>query len=347
MRRILVRAPNWIGDQILAYPFFRVLRERYPRAWISVVCSEWVKDIQFKGLVDEIFVLPRKRSEASFRSAWKLFRFARFLKSKGPWDLAITLPNSFGSALIFRLAGAKRRRGYIADARGFLLNEGIKFDPKVSLHRSNAYLRLLDLEGASPFEGVDFWVKGSESFFDPYVRWPEVQPFEVPDEPYFVIAPGSNAESRRWSTDSFGELIAKILLKRRLIPVIVGGKAEQVIAEDLRKRGLPILDFTGKGTVAAHWKLFKLASFAVCNDSGLAHVAALCGCPVQIVWGAGDPKRTHPIGPGKVRVSVNPVDCWPCERNTCALKGEKQNLCLKGITPAHILKEVDHDLLSQ
>jgi len=347
MRRILVRAPNWIGDQVLAYPFYKVLRDRYPRAWIAVVCSEWVKDIQFKGLIDEVFVLPRKRSDASFKSFWKLFRFARFLKSQGPWDLAITLPNSFGSALVFKLSGAKRRRGYIADARGFLLNEGVKFDPKEDLHRSNAYLKLLNSEGDCTFEGVDFWTQGPEKDFDPYVRWPDVHPFEIPEEPYFVIAPGSNAESRRWSEESFADLISLILSKRRLVPVIVGGKAEQKIAEAFRKRGLPIQDFTGKGSVAAHWRLFKHAHFAICNDSGLAHVATLCGCPVQIVWGAGDPKRTRPIGPGKVRVAVNPVECWPCEMNTCSNTGEKRNLCLKGITPAHILKEVNHDLLSQ
>jgi heptosyltransferase-2 len=127
----------------------------------------------------------------------------------------------------------------------------------------------------------------------------------------------------------------------------VGGKAEQAIAQNLQKRGLPILDYTGKGTVAAHWKLFKSANFAVCNDSGLAHVAALCGCPVQIVWGAGDPKRTRPIGPGKVKVTVNPVECWPCEMNSCLQKGEKRNQCLKGISPTHILEEVSYGLLSQ
>ncbi|NDG85806.1 MAG: glycosyltransferase family 9 protein, partial [Proteobacteria bacterium] len=306
MKRILVRAPNWIGDQILAYPFYRILRDRYPKAWIAVVCSEWVKEIQFKGLVDEIFVLPRRRNEHTLRSAWKLFRFARFLKKKGPWDLSFLLPNSFGSALVFRLAGARARRGYIADARGWLLNEGIPFDPTRSVHRSEAYLRLLTPEGSPGFEAVDFWVKGPERDFDPYVRWPEVKPFDPPEERYFIVAPGSNAEARRWGTGQFAQLIDEVVSRHRFLPVVVGGPAEKSLAEAFRRRGIGFEDYTGKGSVASLWKLFQRAEFAVCNDSGLAHVASLCGCPVQIVWGAGDPKRTRPIGPGPVQLKIHP-----------------------------------------
>ena len=29
-QKILIRAPNWIGDQILAYPCFQYLRAGYP-----------------------------------------------------------------------------------------------------------------------------------------------------------------------------------------------------------------------------------------------------------------------------------------------------------------------------
>jgi len=345
MKRILVRAPNWIGDQILAYPFYRMLRDRHPKAWITVVCPESVQDIQFKGLIDEVLILPKKRSGQTLRSYWKLFRFARFLKRKGPWDLSILLPNSFGSALVFRLAGARARRGYIADARGFLLNEGIAFDP--SVHRSESYLRLLTPEGGAGFEAVDFWVKGPERDFDPYVRWPEAEAVEPPEDRYFIVAPGSNAEARRWDISRFAELMEELASRRRLLPVVVGGPRERALAEALKKRGIRFEDHTGKGTVASLWKLFQRAEFAVCNDSGLAHVAALCGCPVQIVWGAGDPKRTRPIGPAPVQLKIHPVECWPCERNGCRFEDERRNQCLKGIRPGHILEEIENGYLSR
>lgn len=50
-QKILVRAPNWIGDQILAYPFFHHLRAGYPGAQITAVCQPWVASVQFRHLV--------------------------------------------------------------------------------------------------------------------------------------------------------------------------------------------------------------------------------------------------------------------------------------------------------
>ena len=95
---ILVRAPNWIGDQVLAYPFFYFLRKAYPKARIGVVCVQWVQDIQFRHLIDEIMVLPRAGTDSLLEKFRLLEDAAALARTKGPWDLAITLPNSISSA---------------------------------------------------------------------------------------------------------------------------------------------------------------------------------------------------------------------------------------------------------
>ena len=347
MKRILVRAPNWIGDQILAYPFYRQLRARYPSAWIGVVCTDWVQDIQFRGFVDEVLVLPKSRGDSGLTSFFKLRKFSRDLLKRGPWDLGITLPNSFGSALLLKWAKVKARRGYAADARSFLLTEALPLERTPTLHRSQAYLNLLAPEGLPPFLAMDYWTEGEENDFDPHKHWPEVIPMEPPFEPYFVVAPGSNAESRKWNVQKFSSFIKTMTEKYLLKGVIVGGGAEAAIAARFLREGLPVLDYTGKGSVASHWKLFRGASFTLSNDSGLAHVAALCGSRVQIIWGAGDPRRTRPIGPGAVQVRSNPVECWPCERNVCSFEGNRHNQCLMGITPEKIREEIEHGFLME
>ncbi len=345
MTRILVRTPNWIGDQILAYPFFQNLRMKYPDAWITVVCTEWVKDLQFKGFIDEVRILPKTREDDFWTAAKNLFRFSATIKASGPWDLGISLPNSFGSALFLRLAGAKRRRGYAADGRGFLLNEAVPFPRGPDVHRSRAYLDLLSPEGLPPYSAEEYWTKGPENDFDPYLHWPEAEAIEPPFDPYFVVAPGSNAESRRWSIQHFETFIEGMVARYRMKAVVVGGRVEKALAKELIRRGVPIEDYTGRGWVSAHWKLFRGATFTLCNDSGLAHVAALCGSRVQIVWGAGDPARTLPIGPGPVRLKSNPVSCWPCERNQCRFQDSRLNQCLQGITGEAVFQEVEHGFL--
>jgi len=347
MKRILVRTPNWIGDQVLAYPFFRFLRKAYPDAWIGVVCTEWVKDIQFKGLVDEVFVLPRNRHDSYWRRFRVIRRFAARLKLRGPWDLGIALPNSFGSALLLYFAGARERRGYNADARGLLLTQKIEWNADPDIHRSQAYVNLLKLEGLPQYDMREYWKASGDREFDPLRDWPDVEPIEPPRDPYFLLAPGATADSRRWSLDSFADLIQRIHDRHGFKGIVIGGNAERAIAAEFLRRGLPVEDYTGRGWVSAHWKLFRQAQFTVCNESGLAHVAALCGSQVQIVCGAADPKRTRPTGPGKVQVMLNPVECWPCERNVCRFNDERKNQCLKGILPAKVMEEIEVGFLSR
>ena len=347
MKRILVRSPNWIGDQILAYPFYRLLRVAYPHAWIAVVCTEWVRDLQFKGLVDEVFVIPRKKDDSLWNSFQTIRSFAKRVKQNGPWDLSIALPNSFGAALLLFLAGAKKRRGYDTDARGFLLTQKIKWNPDPNHHRSQTYVNLLEPEGKPSFSIRKYWEESGETTFDPIRYWPDIVPIEPPDEDYFLVAPGATAESRRWSVDQFSDLIEKIQEKHGFKAMIIGGKAERDIALQLMKRGLNVEDYTAKGWVSAHWRLFRQTQFTVCNESGLAHVAALCGSKVHIVCGAADPKRTQPIGPGKVQVTVNPVECWPCERNVCQFVDSRRIQCLKGISPEQVLQEIEVGFLSR
>ena len=212
MKRILVRAPNWIGDQVMAYPFFSQLRKSYPEAWIGLVCTEWVKDVQFRGYIDEIFILPKFKKKSWSNSFKSIRQIARILKEKGPWNLGILLPDSFGSALLFYLSGVECIRGYQTDLRGWFLGQKIKWNPDPSIHRADTYLNLLSAEGLL-FDSAKEYLKK----FDPVKHWPDVTPLEVPKNPYVVIAPGATADSRRWSTEKFSELIQLIHLKNLIV----------------------------------------------------------------------------------------------------------------------------------
>jgi heptosyltransferase II len=353
VKKILVRAPNWIGDQILAYPFFHYLRTAYPSAHITVACVPWVGALQFRNLVDEVHELPRP-DRPGFWARWENMELAaRELREKGPWDVGYCLPNSFSSAWVMVRAGVRERRGYATDGRGFLLKPGLSWEARGSVHRSEDYVGLLPKQFRPSRPVRDFWGIPPQSDLDPGVRgvvekfeaekaWPETELVEPPAEPYWVLAPGSQAESRRWSVEAFAALARQILSERGWRGVIVGGASETRLAIQLTEdRSLGLIDLTAQGTVPSNWKLFANAKFTVSNDSGLAHVAALCGSPVQVVWGAGDPKHTEPLGPGRVRVIFNPVDCWPCERNTCELPEGRKFECLRGIAAPVVWKEIE------
>lgn len=363
VRSILVRSPNWIGDQVLAFPFFHYLRKHFPRARITAVCVPWVEDLQFRDLVDDVLILPQSQGASVLERFRFMVRAGKEAALRGPWDLGISLPNSFSSALYLYLAQCKRRRGYRWDGRGIFLNEGLPWKIGAHRHRADAYLELLPgeipralLKPASDFFGIpaendlDEPIPGEveafiaeKSWANSHKSWDWVSP--PSGERYWVLAPGATAESRRWPMSRFGELAEKIYRNLGYRGLVVGGVKESVLADELVERyPEALLDYTARGPVVALAPIFKNALFTVCNESGLAHVASLCGSPVRIVCGAADPRRTKPMGPGMTEVSFNPVECWPCEKNVCFQSPDKKNQCLLGMSSERIWDDLEAQL---
>ncbi|MCM0606709.1 MAG: glycosyltransferase family 9 protein [Xanthomonadaceae bacterium] len=353
IQSILVRAPNWIGDQIMAYPFYYSLRQIFPKVHIAVVCTEWVKDIQFQKCVNETFVLPSMKGKSFLEKAMTLSSFSRELKRARVWDLGITLPNSLSSAYMLWRAGVKHRLGYSTEGRGVLLNLKQKWSPDPGIHRAQSYLNLIKGLNLPVISINRFWTQDAPNELDPPIQgvldlfnakgeWAGMTPLERPKSDYWVLAPGATADSRRWPTEYFLGLADIIWEKLKIPGVIVGGPSEVKLAQDMMS-GRPaeqFIDLTSQGVVSQLAGVFEKAKFSVCNESGLAHVASLCGSPVQIVCGAANPNRTAPTGPARVRVSFNPVDCWPCEKNHCYQPQNEQIKCLRGINPKRVFEEV-------
>ncbi len=340
----------------MAYPFFYWLRKHFPKATITAACVPWVESIQFRDLVDEVVALDRPTDDGLV-AKWRAIESSTAKLKKQKYALAFTLPPSFSSAWFLKRVGAKKRVGYSGDARAWLLTSAIKPSSQPP-HRAQEYV---DLFGEPELRAMDFWPQapnpefkdddgkpGVIKKFDSAKSWPGFERFKPPFKDYWVLAPGSMAESRRWSEDSFAALAALIQAETGLPGVIVGGPSEAPLGQRLVSRGgLQLSDWTGQGAIPSFSEIFSNARFTVSNDSGLAHVAALLGSPTCVVWGAGNPKSTAPLGPGKVRLVASAPDCWPCERNTCALPGEKRLQCLRMIEPARVWEEVSSGLLDR
>lgn len=353
-KTILVRSPNWIGDQVLALPFYHQLRSAYPDARIISVCVPWVDAIQFRTLVDDTYVLTPSVKKSLFGRFLGINEHAKKIRERyGAIDWGISLPNSLGAAWLLKQAGAAVRTGYRFDGRGLLLNDGIDLpeDRDGIVHRSQSYLNLIpesvrtagkatEFFGHYPENVLDERVPGVLNHFDENRFWPSER-LPVPDFPYWILAPGATADSRRWPMEYVIHLARDIARETGWKGIVIGGPKEAPLAERLCGiEELNLIDRTARGSIPGLIPLIRGAQFAVTNESGLAHVCALAGAFTQIVCGAADPRRTKPIGPGLVQVAINSVACWPCEKNDCAQTQENQLICLKGIKPDHVWKEI-------
>src|SRR2546425_881713 len=126
LRTILVRAPNWVGDAVMALPALRELRRIFARSHITLAARPWVLGL-FDGerLADNLISLGGAGSIFG-RAAHFISEAGRFRRER--FDYAVLLPNSFGTALAARAGGAKKIAGYATDARRFLLDQLIPFE---------------------------------------------------------------------------------------------------------------------------------------------------------------------------------------------------------------------------
>ena len=118
---IVLWMPNWIGDVVLTLPVLQSLRRAYPATRITAVVKS-PSDELLLGHPAITTVLPLPSGSNS--GNWARIKFARSLK-KYQFDVGIVFPNSFGSAFLLSLTGAKNRLGYNTDGRDILLTHPI------------------------------------------------------------------------------------------------------------------------------------------------------------------------------------------------------------------------------
>src|SRR5687767_7680994 len=114
IRRVIVRAPNWLGDAVMALPALGAVRRAFAGKTLILAAAPSVAPLFEEGTAaapDEILTLDRDREVRQLRAAGA--------------DALLLLTNSFGSAWIARRSGIAERWGYRASARGPLLTRGV------------------------------------------------------------------------------------------------------------------------------------------------------------------------------------------------------------------------------
>ena len=282
MPRILVVAPNWIGDALMAQPLLSRLRGE-----IDVLAPEWVAPVMRRmPEVKSVIATPFVHGPLQLRERWNL---ARSLQN---YDQAYVLPNSWKSALIPFFAGIPRRTGYVGEFRYGLLNDARKASgASMAAHYAG-------LAGDGPVPQPRLRVAADE--IEPVKR-----KFGISGR-YAVLSPGAEyGPAKRWPY--FAELSQKLQ-----VPAVILG------SQNDHQPGISGKDLTGKTTLDEAIELIAGADFVVSNDSGLMHVAAALGRPQVALFGSSSPEHTPPQSPA-ARVLWLRVECSPCYRRECPL----------------------------
>jgi heptosyltransferase-2 len=307
IERLLIRLPNWLGDTLMARPLLHAARARWPEAEIRAVGPEAPLPLLAADL-------PGVRFEA-----WPAAGGARgaLTRSLRAWhaDAALVLPPSFSSAWFAWGSGANRRIGFAGEARGVLLTDAIPRPIRGDCHVSEEYLSLGARLGLEAVE-VPSLVPTTASRTEAARLRREAG---SSDGPYAVLGPGAAfGPAKRWPLERFAE-VGERLRARGLGLVIAGAGVDSAECSGLRARlASPVADLAGRTDLVTLAALCAGASVVVCNDSGLAHLAAASGAPTVAVFGSTSSAWSAPRG-ARVRVVQRPPVCSPCFRRTCAI----------------------------
>jgi heptosyltransferase-2 len=327
--KILVRAPNWVGDAVMAIPALEMIRRTHTGDEICILARPVVGDlISGQPFVDRILQYDFRGRHRGWLGRGKLVAELR----KEHFDVAVLLQNAFEAAWLAWRAGIPERIGYARDGRGPFLTKAIPvpLEGEIPRHESHYYLELLRRAG---------WIEGSAAIQPIHLTVSEaalagaesaLRSAGARENAWrCAIAPGASyGAAKCWPAERFALLADRLISECGADVIFFGTAGEREIAariqSNMKSRAISLVGETSMRDLAA---LFASCSLFIGNDSGAMHVAAAAGLPVIGIFGPTDPEGTAPVTEQFTLVR-EAVSCSPCFLRRCPV----DHRCMTRIT---------------
>jgi len=313
---LLIVAPNWLGDAVMALPAIADVERASPGATITVAA---------KPSIAPLFTL----------GAGSLLRIS---PPSSP-DAVLLLPNSFRSALAAYRAGVPERWGYRTEWRGPLLTRAIDRAPK-GVHQVEYYQRLVHALGfpngpGEPKVAISSDTREAGANLLEKAGWNRSMPV-------VALAPGAAyGGAKRWPPKYWAELAIALALDD-VATAMVGTMADVRTGAEIESHmggRARIINVIGKTDLRALAGVLVSCRSLVTNDSGAMHLAAAVGVPVTAVFGPTDELVTGPRGEGHA-ILTHSVWCRPCLLRECPI----DHRCMRGVAVDVVLREARRSL---
>lgn len=304
MPTVLCRLPNHVGDCCMCLPALRLLAASGFTP--ALVGKRWAEDLM-AGMGWRFDPIEGRVAEDLSR--------IRYLARNASASQGLLFPNSFGSALLFKL-GRLNTTGLKTDMRSFILDNGIP-EPG-AMHEVERFFYVAH-------EAIKFW--GATPAFD---KVPErlslvlmkrheaaaknlIEQYKIPSR-FALLAPIArgmhHGKAKHWK--HFNDLVNP-LRDKGIEPIVFPSLREEALA----KAACPdatVLPSTTLGNFAA---IAKRAQVVIANDSGVSHIAAAVGAKQITLVGVTDTARTGPWNPDAIVLGKNGQ--WPSTQEVVSI----------------------------
>ncbi|MGC9235310.1 MAG: lipopolysaccharide heptosyltransferase II [Thiomonas sp.] len=347
MHRVLLIAPQWIGDAVMAQPLVALLAARGDRV-TALGLPSVAPVLRAMPGVAEVIEAPFAHGKLDLKRRQRLA--AQFRQQQ--FERAYILGNNLKARLVPWLARIPRRIGHVGEARGLLLTDIHKSAaphgnsrPREPLALSPLSCRIpADAPSARPdmrqhyaalarvaADAPDLPVPEPTLSIPPQTASEARQRFGLPER-WIALCPGAEyGPAKQWPAAHYAALAA--LAQQAGYGVAVLGAPRDATAGDAIAAQAPgSVNLCGATRLDEAIALLASSSGVVSNDSGLMHVAAALERPTVGVYGSTDPRHTPPAAHRSATLWLQ-LDCSPCFQRTCPL-GHLH--CLNQIPPDRV-----------
>jgi lipopolysaccharide heptosyltransferase II len=325
--KLLVRAPNWIGDAVMMTAFFGELKKVYSEIYAACSGPGVSGILSGNPYIKRVIEYDRKSLSSTLKAAAEI--------RKERIGAGVSLSPSLSSYLLMKLAGIKIRAGYSDDLGRFFLNRVYKRDKSHRReHVMGEYRQLFYLLDNS----FDF-SRAAQKIFTGAGRAAALKKYRKKGaSKTILIAPFAKfGPSKMWPLENYRKLIKMIMKKYKKAAIYVTGTKEDMEFDLGREitshknymemRGAPLND---AAVIAAN------SDFFIGNDSGIMHIADALGVPMAVIFGSTSPGWGGPVN-SRAEIFYSGEDCQPCFEKKCRF-GHCN--CLKNIKPADVFNKI-------
>jgi heptosyltransferase-2 len=309
--KILVIAPQFLGDGILSVPFFRNLRLGFKDAQIDAITKNAGKLILSKvPYIDNVYDLKNITK--------KFIREQKYTK-------VYLLKRSFSALALVLGCGIKQKIGFSGQFRKPFLTKPVKYETNKK-HERDCFLDVLIADR------VDI-IDDSLEYFVQQEAQDAIQKHLTSSKKALIVAKASTTV-KEWKKEHFIEVINWLKTKGFDI-YFIGLESEKDYYDSL---GIDekTHNLCGQLSMDECTAIVKNMDLVFGIDSGFCHMATAFGVPTATLFGPMSTTQWGLLGENSANITAK-LACSPCQKPR---KCKKNIECLKAITPELVEKEI-------
>lgn len=309
MKKILVVAPQYVGDTILVIPFLRELRKNFSESTIDVVTKNAGKLVLSEcPYVDNIY--SKEDLKPNF------------------YDKAYVLKRSLSAGLLVRRLKIKDTIGFGGQCREFILKKCVKYKPHEK-HELEHFSDVLIADGINiADETLEYWTKDEDV--------QNVQKYFTENKKKALIVTQSSTYVKNWTVDGFQDVI-NFLNDNNFECFIVGTEKEKDFNEQFKN----VKNLCGDLKFSEISALISQMDLIFGIDSGFCHMGTAFNKKVVALFGSTSLTQWGLRGENSHTLSLN-LKCSPCRK---AKKCKNNFKCMKDFSSEFVINYLKNEVI--